>query len=363
MAEERVDFYKEMRDVETYNAKCQSCGATMVFDPESQSLKCPHCGSIDEINKDFSVIENDIRKGFEEAEKWKPDEQATYRCENCGAIVVLAVDEEASTCPFCKTTHIAKEGSFESIRPHMVIPFQFGSQKASDLSKKWARSRIFAPRSFKKSIVAENVQGIYEPCFTFDSNTFSSYHGRVGNRRTRTVGSGKNRRTETYVVYRIVSGKHDKFFDDVLVATNENFNQKELRGLAPFRTECACVYENKYLSGFMAEGYHKNLDASWEDAKVDMEAQIRSQIISRLHCDVVDYLSVTTHHADVKFKYLLIPVYTLVYRFKRKNYVVRVNGSTGKVKGKTPLSPLRVAIGSILGAGLIVLATCLLALL
>lgn len=360
MSEERVDFSKEMRDVETFSAKCQNCGATMVFDPETQSLKCPHCGSVDSIEKDFTVIENDIRKGFEEAEKWNPEDQVTYKCDNCGAIVVLSVDEEASICPFCKTTHIAKEGSFESIRPHMVIPFQFGSQKATEFSKKWARSRIFAPRAFKKSIIAENVQGIYEPCFTFDSNTFSTYHGRVGDRRTRTVGSGKNRRTETYIVYRHVSGKFDQFFDDVLVATNENFNQKELKKLSPFRTDCACVYENKYLSGFMAEGYHKNLDESWGDAKVEIESRIRSRIISNLHCDVVDYLTVSTLHTDVKFKYLLIPVYTMVYRFKRKNYLVRVNGSTGRVKGKTPISPLRVVLATILGIGLTVLAMWLL---
>ena len=361
--EERVDFYKEMREVETFSAKCQGCGATMVFDPETQSLKCPHCGTVGEIEKDFSVIENDIIKGFQDAEKWNPNEQATYKCDNCGAIVVLSVDEEASICPFCKTTHIAKEGAFESIRPHMVIPFQFSVQKATDFSKKWAKTRIFAPRAFKKSICIENIQGIYEPCFTFDSNTYSTFYGRVGDRRTRTVGTGKNRRTETYIVYRNVGGSHDRFFDDVLIATNENFNQSDLQKLSPFKTEAACVYENKYLSGFVAEGYHKNLDESWRDAKVEIEARIRRQIIDRLHCDVVDYLNVNTRHENVKFKYLLIPVYTMVYRFKNKNYLVRVNGSTGRVKGKCPISPLRVAIGTILGIGAVIGALCFMTLL
>ena len=32
------------------------------------------------------------------------------------------------------------------------------------------------------------------------------------------------------------------------------------------------------------------------------------------------------------------------------------NGSTGKIKGKTPKSPLRIAIASILGAAALVLA-------
>ncbi len=361
--DERAEFQQEIREVDTYVSKCRGCGATMVFDPESQTLKCPHCGATGEIEKDFSVIENDIIKGFQDAEKWSPDEQVTYKCDNCGAVVVLSVDEEASTCPFCKTTHIAKEGSFKSIRPHMVIPFQFGTEKATEYSKKWAKSRIFAPHAFKKSIRIDNVQGVYEPCFTFDSNTYSTFYGRVGDRRTRTVGSGKNRRTETYIVYRNVSGAHDRFFDDVLIATNENFNQKELNRLSPYKTEAACVYESKYLSGFMAEGYHKNLDESWAEAKVEIEERIRRQIIDRLHCDVVEFLNVSTRHERVTFKYLLIPVYTLVYKFKGNKYTVRVNGSTGRVKGKCPVSPLRVVLGTVFGIAAAIGALWLLTLL
>lgn len=345
-----ADLNKEYRDIDTYNAKCPSCGGSMVFNPDTQSLKCEHCGTVESIDKDYTVQERDIALGFEKAEKWNPTEQVSYKCENCGAVVVLSVEDEASICPFCGTTHIAKEGSFDGIRPHTVIPFQFSQEKALEYSKKWAKKRVFAPRKFKKSLVAEKIQGVYEPCFTFDSQTYSTYVGRVGDRRTRTVGSGKNRRTETYIVYRHVSGRHDYFFDDVMIATNENFSQKELNGLAPFNTNEACVYEKKYLSGYMAEGYQKNIDQSWNEGKSVMNSAIRSQIRNGLYCDVVDYLNVSTSFENVTFKYMLLPVYTLVYLFKKKKYTVRVNGSTGKIKGKTPVSPLRVVIASVLGA-------------
>ena len=361
MSEDSTLFQGELRDVETYSAKCQGCGATMVFDPETQSLKCPHCGSVGEVDKNYTVIENDIIKGFQDAEKWNPNEQVTYRCGNCGAVVVMAIDEEASTCPFCKATHIAKDGAFTSIRPHMVIPFQFNAQTATEYSKKWARRKLLAPAKFKKNIAVDQIKGVYEPCFTFDSSTYSTYFGRVGDRRTRTVGSGKNRRTETYIVYRNVSGDFSQFFDDVLIATNDNFDQKELNKLSPFRTDLACVYESKFLSGFMADGYKKNLDESWGDAKVEIENRIRNMIISRLHCDVVDFLNVSTSHERVTFKYLLIPVYSMFFRYKKKDYSVRVNGSTGKVRGKTPISIFRSIVAGVLGVAAVVLALSLVA--
>ena len=153
----------------------------------------------------------------------------------------------------------------------------------------------------------------------------------------------------------MVGGEFNRFFNDVLVATNDNFNQAELKKLAPFRTDMACVYENKFLSGFMADGYKKNLGESWDDAKVEIESQIRNMIISRLHCDVVDYLKVSTLHENVTFKYLLLPVYSMQFSYKRKNYCVKINGSTGKIRGKNPKSPLKIAIASALGVAALIL--------
>ena len=145
-----------------------------------------------------------------------------------------------------------------------------------------------------------------------------------------------------------------------MIASNSNFTQTDLDGLAPFDTAQACVYESKYLSGFVADGYQVDLEYCWNGAKRAMDSAIRADIRSRLHCDVVDYLNVSTTHSGVTYKYLLLPVYTLVYRYKKKNYTVRVNGSTGKVKGQTPISAIRVIIAVLLGLGLVALVVWLL---
>ena len=83
-----------------------------------------------------------------------------------------------------------------------------------------------------------------------------------------------------------------------------------------------------------------------------MDGRIRAEIVSTLRCDVVDYLDVSTRHSAVTYKYLLLPIFYMVYRFKKKDYRVMINGSNGKTRGKTPVSPLRVAIAVILGLAL-----------
>ena len=340
---------EELKNIDTYSVKCQTCGGTMIFDPVSQSLKCDHCGNTVDIQKNHDVKENDVVEGFEKATKWDGDEQGTYKCKNCGAVVVLNKDEHAALCPFCGTSHIVKEGAFKGLKPQVVVPFSVTGEDAEKYAKAWAKKRIFAPSKFKKSLIVENIHGVYEPCFTFDSNVEAYYEGRVGERRTRTVGSGKNRRTETYIVYYHIHGVINKFIDDIYVATNVNFPQAKMEKMMPFRPETACVYENKYLSGFMAESYQKDLKDSWEDAKKMIDKIIRAEIKNRHNYDVVDYINVSATHSDVTYKYVLLPVYFLNYAYKQKSYEVCINGATGKVTGKTPKSPIRIAIAAVLG--------------
>ena len=353
MNEQQNEF--DLKQINTDYEKCPNCGGKMFFDPDSQMLKCEYCGFFKRVEKNKNVVENDIELGFERAEKWDKTEQASYTCENCGATVIVSSSEQAIICPYCGTSHVVKSGSFEGLRPGAVIPFAVSASQAAAQMKKWAKKRIFAPRSFKKNLSVEKFHGVYEPCFTFDSQTNSSYNGRVGDRHTRTVGSGKNRRTETYVVYRNVSGRYDKFFDDVTIAASDNLDQKTLDKLSPYKAADACVYESKYLSGYVADGYKKDIKQCWGNAKDVMTAVIRSDIKDSLHCDVVDYLNVSTRYDAVTYKYMLVPVYITNFLFRKKKYRVWMNGSTAKITGKTPVSPWRVLLATALGVVLAVL--------
>lgn len=331
---------------ESAYVKCDGCGGNMVFDPETQCLKCEHCGRIDDFGKSSAVEELAIEDAFEKSEKWN-DEVSVYRCSNCGAVFNIRADEVSAICPYCSTTHIVKSEDLAGVKPNALYPFVITSQKAIELSKKWAKKKIFAPSAFKKSLEESNLRGLYLPSFTFDSNTVSYYEGRLGERRTRTVRTpdGKTR-TETYIKWHYVKGTFNKFFDDVLISSGVT-PQKEINRLMPFRSDTICVYEKEYLSGFTAGHYVHDVGECWNSAKAVIDATLRKDILNHYGYDVVDYLNVSTKHLNVTYKYVMLPVYRLNFRFKRKDYNVTVNGNTGKILGKTPVSPLRVlaAIG------------------
>lgn len=334
---------KDLERKETSYVKCSSCGANMVFDPVTQALKCDHCGAIEDFSKSKNVKELDILDSLKERETWDK-ESLVYRCNNCGAVVVLNPNESAKKCPYCATSHIVKTEELAGLKPNAVYPFTLTSQDGIGKAKTWAKKRFFAPKSFKKSLLAENMHGVYEPCFTFDSYTYSTYVGRIGKKHTRTIGSGKNKRTETYIIWRSISGTYFYNFDDVMVNATNSYAQKDLEKLKPFDYNTINVYEQKFLTGYMAHRHEKSVNDSWEEAKDMMDAELKRKILSQYVYDVVDYINISTTHEKVTYKYVLLPIYNLVFNYKKKPYNVYVNGNTGKVTGKTPVSALKVTL-------------------
>ncbi len=337
---------------ETAYVKCDNCGANLTFDPKTQELKCAHCGSYKSFEKCSVAKEIFIENGFVEAENADTD-SSIYRCDNCGAVVVLSAQEVATFCPYCNTSHIVKTEDISGLKPSAVYPYTIVKDEAVDKAKKWAKKRLFAPSSFKKSLTVDKVHGVYEPAYTFDSFTYSTYEGRIGKRHTRTVGSGKNRRTETYIVWRSISGTFNRVFDDVFINASDDYEQKTLDKIMPFSYENIKGYSKEYLSGFMAKHHDKNIYDAWGDAKNVMDRQLRREILSQYSHDVVSYLNVATEHEKVTYKYVLLPVYQLNFKYARKNYSVFVNGETAKITGKTPVSFLRVLTAILLGIAVV----------
>ena len=332
--------------VGTSTYKCTNCGANMVFDPEKQSLYCSHCGNTVKFDA-TNAQELDITRGFSKDELYKEEDVSLFRCGNCGAELVLNDGEVAKVCPFCGTAHVKKTEELAGLKPNALLEFRFGAEKATEYASAWAKKRFFAPRKFKKNINADNLKGVYMPSFTFDSYTTSYYEGKIGIHHTRTVGSGKNAHTVVEVEWRHISGTVYNNFDDVLITASGRFDQKKLNKLSPFNTNSSKNYDEKFVSGFMMYRYDKELTDCWAEAKSVIDRYIRKDILSRYVYDEVAYLNVSTTHERVTYKYVMLPVYVGNFNYADKVYNFFVNGSNGKVYGKTPKSIFKV-LGAVL---------------
>ncbi len=332
--------------------KCDACGADMVFQPEKHQLVCPYCNSVKNIEKTLPS-----RRDFM-SERNIGDVDASvsvYHCPNCGGDIELDNFATADACPFCGATNIQRLEDMKGLKPDSILPFELSQEMTLKAGKKWLKRRIFAPYRLKKDFVADKFKGIYIPSFAFDSNTNSVYEGRLGERRTRTVGSGDKKRVETYIEWYNVNGSMAQVFDDVIIEASTHIEQKELNKLLPYDISNVESYKKEYLAGFCAERYNAPLDESYEIAKGQMNDTIRKLILEKYNADVVEYLNVRTDFSNIKFNYVMLPLWVCVYKYKEKLYRFVTNGKTGRCTGTTPISPLRVTLAVILGLGIVAL--------
>ena len=342
-----------VKETETEIAKCPACGAKMEFDPLAQKLVCKYCGTDEEIENNTSCELDFLAMLSSNYNAWG-DETHVFRCDNCGAKEILTKKEIAKSCPFCGTTNIVETKDLSGLKPNAIIPFSITTSMAGEIVAKWISKRFFAPSRFKKSAKGEDIKGTYSPAFTFDTQTSSTYYGRLGKYYYRTVR--RNGKTETIreIRYFPISGNFNMFFDDILIQASNKIEQKDIDKISPFDTNDSKEYSTDYLHGYIANANDKKCEDCWQTAKSIAYAQIKRRILSQYTYDIVDYFKVNTDFSEITYKYVLLPIYVGHSSWKRKVYNFFLNGRNGKITGKTPVSPLKVGIVVLLGLAALV---------
>lgn len=338
--------------IEETDKKCPSCGGVMDFDPATGGLSCPYCGHTEEIPAMDTGSESAEELALEEADKvsncdWGVSKK-TVICKACGAESVYDALEISAVCPFCGSNQVMEAADKDTMAPGGVVPFQISDKQASDLFKSWIRHRWFCPKLAKESAKAKNFKGIYLPFWTFDALTQSVYRGEFGRDKVKHKPDGK---TQVETTWHSVRGNHEEFFDDELICAATSHNQSMIMGLEPYNTADNKAYRPEYVAGFAAERYAIGIKEAWQMAKESIKYKLRGNIERRIirenKADRVRNLQVDSSFSKLTYKYLLLPVWISSYKYKEKVYQFMVNGQTGKVSGKTPISVPKVVITAV----------------
>ncbi len=333
---------------------CSQCGGEVAFQPGTESLNCPYCGSLQQIERaEGEVSELDFEAHLEQAaEAEETQEQLSISCSSCGAETTFEENVTSDECPFCGTNIVAATQSLRQIKPKSLLPFAIGHKQALASFKKWVRSRWFAPNELKKlARTVGGLSGIYIPHWTFDCGTTSPYVGERGdnyfvNETYTTRERGRTVRKTRRVIrtrWTRVSGVVRQAFDDILVLASESLPRKYAERLEPWDLDQLVPYRDDYLSGFRAESYRVDLKEGFEHARLTINATIRAEIRREIGGDHQRIHSTDTSYRDITFKHILLPVWLSAYRYKDEVYRFLVNARTGEVQGERPWSWVKIA--------------------
>lgn len=332
---------------------CPACGAEAEWNPAKQMLACPFCGtqSKAELKSDGTLVEESelmaaLRAIPDDQRGWAA-EKKTVRCQSCNAISVFDAARVAQRCDFCGSPALLEITDIKApIRPSAMLPFKVADTAVRESIRRWYGSHWFAPNNLKGKALTDTLHGLYLPYWTFDAHVSAQWQAEAGYYYTVTDKEG---RSQQRTRWEPASGSLEHFFDDQLIPASRGVPISLLEQIAPFPTTKELVpYDPGYISGWVVEQYQIDLAAAAKAARSRMDDAVERLCIAQIPGDTYRSLRVGSEYSAQTFKHVLLPVWILSYVYGARSYQVAVNGCTGKIAGKYPLSWVKILIVSVI---------------
>jgi hypothetical protein len=274
------------------------------------------------------------------------------RCKTCGARVSFDDRATSRQCVYCGSPSVLEqEANRNALRPESLVPLDVGRAAAEESFRRWLGGLWFRPSDLKRTRRFEAV-GVYVPFWTFDCRVHSEWSADAGHYYwvTQTYWTTVNgRRTlQTRRVRKVrwvpAWGKRDDVYDDLLVHASAGQPAALVQRLGAFDTRGLVPYRPEYLAGWHAEEYQLDLEQGWRQALRRIEERQTARCAGDVPGDTHRSLRVKNTVSDVRWKHVLLPVWSLAYRYKGKSYAVLVHGQSGRVAGEAPLSWAKILL-------------------
>lgn len=321
--------------------KCPSCGSDMAFDSISGMLHCESCGRNESIESMASPHENSEYNHSHETDNHETFHDVNeYHCNNCGANLITDKDTTATTCSFCGAPVVIAERLSGTFAPAKIIPFKINKEQAQAAFQKWCKKGLLTPKGFMTANRIKSITGLYVPFWLYDINGIGEADATCTRVRTYTRGEYIYTETDYFHVYRQV----DLTYNLVPVDASDKMNDELMDKLEPYNYSELKDFKMPYLAGYLAEKYNFNDTDLFPRVKARCANYVSSYLRSTIH----GYSSVTYNRENINLSkrnayYALFPVWMVCYDYKKSEHTFAMNGQTGKIVGKPPLSTGKMA--------------------
>lgn len=205
---------------------------------------------------------------------------------------------------------------------------------------------------------------MYLPAYLYSAVARTDYTASVGEHYTetetytKTAEDGTKReetRTVTRTEYRPIAGEHLGYITDVLVSASVGLDHGTFSRLEPFELGLLRRYRPALVSGWIQEEFSRDPDAcrqvSRGEAVDAVGDKLRAFVPGDSHADLAWQTRVEWESLDP----ILVPVWVFGVRYRPDKAPVRIviNGQTGKVTGKVPLSWWKVTLLALAAAAVV----------
>ncbi|WP_433936738.1 hypothetical protein AB3662_18900 [Sorangium cellulosum] len=289
-----------------------------------------------------------------------PRAPVQLECETCGASLRVEADQRTAVCPYCASPSVVERPpSHGRPPPHFVLGFTMTRESAQGAVKAWLGKRSFFVQSGVRAGSIDSIRGVYTPAYLYSAMAQTRYAAEIGENyqetETYTTTDEKgNTVTRTRVVtrteHRHLEGLHATYVMDVLVVASRAVPNVELEAIEPFDLRTMRRYTPAVLSGWIAEEPTMTQDECY--------ALARREALEKIGRDLAAFMPGDSHHGLVHetrldretLELLYVPLWVLAIRHDPREppFRVLINGQTGAIHGKAPLSWIKIALAVLL---------------
>ncbi|HET9987350.1 MAG TPA: hypothetical protein VFQ65_02500 [Kofleriaceae bacterium] len=288
----------------------------------------------------------------------------TFACGQCGAS--LAFDGvRTQRCPYCDSPNFVERPATSGLPdPNFVVTFVGDAAVARRSLDRWLGSRTMFAESSLRSAKVEDLRGVYVPAYLYSAVARTEYTAQIGENYqetetyTTTDAQGHSTtatRTVTRTEYRALAGEHVGYVSDVIVTASRGLGNAELQRVEPFDLKQMRRFTPALVSGWITEEFSRADDECMKLSRGEAVDQVGARLGRFMPGDSYSDLTYKTRVSWESLDPILVPVWVFAVRYRDDKDPLRVliNGQTGEIAGKVPLSPWKIAFAILAGLALI----------
>ena len=323
--------------------KCPSCGGRICYEPDEGKLCCDSCTasfSVDEFVNHEKDWQPSVEQDWEELKGPEINKTAVhiYTCPGCGAGIMTDALSVTVKCPYCDSDLVLEDKLEEMDMPRGIIPFKQTREFARITMRRLAAEKAGIPVSKIKESWLQGMQGVYMPYWMFDCGvtTVGVYSGKE-NKVTYGEGGIKMIKETEYNVTRIGTSR----IEGILTRASEMFKETSVRKLYPFYMSEMVDFNPALISGYkvILQELTPEKEKDIVQAEVDRHLlgnQLRNMIAQESGYNSVTPLFSFSKVKSASYSYCLLPMWTCRFSYKGREYVFGMNGQSGEAMIQQP---------------------------
>lgn len=246
-------------------------------------------------------------------------------------------------CPFCCSVLLSRKQDTRVLKPEGLIPFAVNHKAAEELTRSWMHEGFWRPSDIRQQAMLESMVAVYVPYWVFSAQTQTHW---TADSSSVPWGARGN--------WCPVSGNHSSDYKGLLVGASAALTSSETAAISPFDLRKTVTPESIDLTNWRVEEFQMPRRLARPLATGSLQELERQACRPYVPGDCRN-LQVNVRILNMQSYPILLPVWVMAFRYKRKLYRVVINGQTGKLTGTAPFAygKLATIIGIVLAVLLV----------